>query len=262
MKAIKKKWFTPGMVVPGMAAPGMALSAHAMVVDYTTTATFSCAGCVITGNNRGDVKVVYGTGINTATLEFVGAPSGTSVESDASFVTAGYGYIQASSTGNGSAINGAFMLSIDQSGPNLPPLTGSFLAAALSGLVAGNRSTSYASFGSSPDPEITLGGPVTYELDTSKKSEHIEIRIYDRFSPDGQPRRPDFVTGKYLGRARANALHTYRRRFRRPRVRGNLPAPQDCLSRQAAAPGFPPTPRASGLTPNRTPAAQAAGLSL
>jgi hypothetical protein len=96
----------------GMAALGMAPSAHAMVVDYTTTATFICAGCVITGNGAGDVKVLYGTGANTASLEFIGTPSGTSVESDGSFVTAGYGYLQASSTGNGSAINGSFTLSI------------------------------------------------------------------------------------------------------------------------------------------------------
>jgi len=145
-----------------------AVSAHAATVDYTTTATFSCSGCIVTNNGSGDVKVVYGAGANTATLEFVGAPSGTSIESDASFVTAGFGYVQASSTGKGSAINGTFTLAIEQSSPSLPPLTGAFPAATLSGVVASSKSTSYASFGSSPDPEVTLGGAVTYELDTSK----------------------------------------------------------------------------------------------
>jgi hypothetical protein len=164
LRALKKNWLIPGVAALAIAAP-----ARAMVVDYTTTATFSCAGCLLTGNGTGDVRAIYGSGANTATLEFIGAPSGTTVESDDSFVTAGYGYIQASSTGTGSAINGTFTLSIDQSGPSLPPQTGSFAVATLGGVVVGNRSTSYASFGTSPDPEVTLGGPVTYELDTSKK---------------------------------------------------------------------------------------------
>jgi MYXO-CTERM domain-containing protein len=47
-------------------------------------------------------------------------------------------------------------------------VSGSFLTATLSGAVVGNQSTSYASFGTSPDPEVTLGGLVIYELDTSK----------------------------------------------------------------------------------------------
>src|SRR6185437_8343498 len=59
-----------------------AVPAQAATVDYTTTATFSCVGCVITSNGSEDVKVVYGTGSNTATLQFFGAPSGTSVISD------------------------------------------------------------------------------------------------------------------------------------------------------------------------------------
>jgi hypothetical protein len=145
-----------------------AVPAHAATVDYTTTASFSCTGCVINNNGTGDVKVVYGTGANTATLEFLGAPSGTSVESDGSFVAAGYGYIQSSATGKGSAINGTFRLAVNQTTPNLPPLTGAFSMATLSGTVASTKSTSYATFGSSPDPVVTLGGPVTYELDTSK----------------------------------------------------------------------------------------------
>jgi hypothetical protein len=167
---IRKKYVSLFHV--GLSGVAMALlaavPAHAATVDYSTTATFSCTGCVITNNGSGDAKVVYGTGANTAALEFVGAPSGTSVDSDASFVTAGFGYIQASSTGKGSAINGSFTLAIDQSSPNLSLLTGAFPTATLSGMVASNKSTSYASFGSSPNPEVTLGGPVTYELDTSK----------------------------------------------------------------------------------------------
>ena len=168
---IRKKYASLVHVGLSGAALGLLASvpAHAATVDYATTATFSCSGCVITHNGSGDVKVVYGTGANTATIEFVGSPSGTSVETDGSFVTAGFGYIQASSTGKGSAINGTFMLAIDQSSPNLSALTGAFPAATLSGTVANNKSTSYATFGSSSDPEVTLGGPVTYELDTSKK---------------------------------------------------------------------------------------------
>jgi hypothetical protein len=144
-----------------------AVPVYAATVDYTTTATFSCAGCVITNNGSGDVKVVYGTGANTATLEFFGAPSGTSLISDGSFVAAGFGYIQASSKGKGSALNGAFTLAIRQTSPGASPLIGAFPTATLSGMVTSNKSTSYLSFGSSPDPEVTLGG-VTYELDTSK----------------------------------------------------------------------------------------------
>jgi hypothetical protein len=160
-----------------------AVPAHAATVDYTTTATFSCTGCAITNNGSGDVKVVYGTGANTATLEFFGAPPGTSLYSDGSFVTAGYGYIQASSTGKGSTINGAFTLAIDQSSPGASPLAGAFPTATLSGLVASNRSTSYASFGTSPDPEVTLGGPVTYELDTSKNLNNKTHYGYTIVSP-------------------------------------------------------------------------------
>jgi len=159
-----------------------AVPAHAATVDYTTTATFSCTGCVITNNGSGDVKVVYGTGANTATLEFVGAPSGTSVESEGSFVTAGYGYIQANATGKGSTINGTFTLAVNQTAPNFSPLTGAFPTATLSGTVASTRSTSYATFGSSPDPEVTLGGPVTYELDTSKNL-HSSTYGYTIVSP-------------------------------------------------------------------------------
>jgi hypothetical protein len=104
------------------------------------------------------------------------------VESDGSFVTAGFGYIQASSTGKGSIINGTFSLGINQSSPNVAPLSGAFGPATLSGLVASTHSTSYAAFGSSPNPEVTLGGPVTYELDTSKKL-HSSAYGYTIVSP-------------------------------------------------------------------------------
>src|SRR5690348_12687583 len=118
-EGIRKKYLS--VIYTGLSSAALALlpaiPAHAATVDYTTTATFSCTGCLITNNNSGDVKVVYGTGANTATLEFLGAPSGTSVESDGSFVTAGFGYIQAKSTGKGSTINGTFTLTVNQTSP-------------------------------------------------------------------------------------------------------------------------------------------------
>src|SRR5690242_10661883 len=81
-------------VAHGLAAIALvsAVPAQAATVDYTTTATFSCVGCVITSNGSEDVKVVYGTGTDTATLQFFGAPSGTSVISDGDFVSAAFGY--------------------------------------------------------------------------------------------------------------------------------------------------------------------------
>jgi hypothetical protein len=184
MQRTRKKYVSLFQVALGGAALALisAVPGNAATVDYTTTATFSCSGCVVNNNGSGDVKVIYGTGANTATLEFVGAPSGTAVESDGSFVTAGFGYIQASSTGKGSAINGTFTLAINQSSPGQPPLTGAFTTATLSGTVVGNKSTSYASFGSSPNPQVTLGGPVTYELDTSKKF-HTNVYGYTIVSP-------------------------------------------------------------------------------
>jgi hypothetical protein len=165
MQRIRKKYLSLGSCAATIALLA-AVPAHATTVDYTTTGMFNCTGCMITDNGSGDVKVVYGTGANTAMLEFFGAPSGTNVDSSGSFVSAGFGYFQASATGGGSSINGAFTLAIQQIGA--PTLTGAFAAATLSGLISNTRSTTYANFGSSPDPEVTLGGPVTYELDTSK----------------------------------------------------------------------------------------------
>lgn len=153
--------------VIGIAAM-MPLAAHAAVVDYTTTATFTCSACTIVGNGTGSVMVTYGSGANTATLLFTGTPAGTSVSSDGSFATAGFGTIKASDTGTGSMINGGFTIDVNQTTPNTPPVTGALATAMLSGKVFDGSSTSYANFGSE-DPEIVLGGPVTYELDTSKK---------------------------------------------------------------------------------------------
>lgn len=144
------------------------IPASAATVDYTTTASFSCTGCTITGNNSGDVTVVYGTGANTATLVFAGSPSGTSVNSDAKLSTASYGTITATYQGTGANLNGTFQLMLDQTVPNMNPTTGILGTATLSGIVYDGQSTSYANFGVS-DPSISLGGPVVYELDTSNK---------------------------------------------------------------------------------------------
>jgi hypothetical protein len=168
----------------GLAAIALisAVPAQAATVDYTTTATFSCVACVITSNGSEGVKVVYGTGENTAMLEFFGAPSGTSVISDGDFVSAAFGYIQANATGRGSAINGTFQLGIRQTNPG-GPLTGMFPTAMLSGAISISRSTAYATFGSSPNPEVTLGGDVTYELDTSKNINNKTQYGYTIVSP-------------------------------------------------------------------------------
>ena len=211
----------------GLAAIALisAVPAHAATVDYTTTATFSCAGCVITSNGSGDVKVVYGTGVNTATLQFFGAPSGTSVISDGDFVSAAFGYIQASAEGRGSAINGTLQLAIRQTNPG-PPLTGALPTAMLSGAISITRSTSYATFGSSPNPEVTLGGGVTYELDTSKNINNKTQYGYTIVSPasgKGQSSlqgnisatpEPRLLTLTSIGFA-GLVVVAFRRRFRR-----------------------------------------------
>lgn len=64
-------------------------------------------------------------------------------------------------------ISGSFALTVDQTLPTASPSSMAFPTATLSGLVFDGSSTSYASFGSSPDPEITINSE-TYELDTSK----------------------------------------------------------------------------------------------
>ncbi len=157
----------PLILGAAVAAIVAALPAYATTVDYTTTGMFTCVGCAITGNGTGAVTVTYGSGANTATLMFSGAAAGTHVNSPGTYVTAGYGTITASYTGTGSNINGTFTLGVNQTGPAIPPLSGAFPTATLSGLVYDGSSTSYANFGI-VNPTITLGGPVNYELDTSK----------------------------------------------------------------------------------------------
>lgn len=187
MSLIKAKCNVIFGSIVGIAAL-MLPSAQAAVVDYTTTATFTCVGCSITGNGTGGVTVVYGSGANTATLLFTGTPAGTSVHSSGAFATAGFGTIKASDTGTGSMINGAFTLGINQTLPTTAPLTGAFPTATLSGLVFDGSSTSFANFGAQ-DPEVVLGGPVTYELDTSKKAgSSPAVYGYTIVSPDtGSP---------------------------------------------------------------------------
>ncbi len=141
-------------------------SARAAVVDYSTTADFTCSTCTITGNNSGNVTVVFGSGANTATLLFTGVTA--SVNSDAMFTTAGYGTVTATNTGSGAQINGTLTIDLTQTTPNVNPKTGAFPTAALSGLVYNGSSSSYANF-HIEDPLVTLGGPVVYELDTSKQ---------------------------------------------------------------------------------------------
>jgi hypothetical protein len=165
-----------------------AIPASAATVDYTTTGMFTCSGCSVTGNNTGSVTVVYGSGANTATLVFTGSPAGTSVDSDAVFTTASYGTITATYTGTGAAIDGTtFNLMVDQTMPNVGTTTGILGSATLSGLVFDGKSTSYANFGVS-DPTISLGGPVVYELDTSKNINNASQFGYTIVSPStGMP---------------------------------------------------------------------------
>ncbi len=165
-------------------AAAVGVPASAATVDYTTTANFTCTPgtCIVTGNNTGSVTVVYGTGANTATLMFAGAPSGTSVDSDSEFTTASYGSITAIYTGTGANINGTFQLMLQQTAPNMSPTTGTLGTATLSGLVFDGKSTSYADFGVS-DPTISLGGPVVYELDTSQNIKNPSQFGYTIVSP-------------------------------------------------------------------------------
>ena len=163
-------------------AAAVGVPASAATVDYTTTASFTCSGCVITGNGTGNVTVVYGSGVNTATLVFAGSPPGTSVNSDADFTTASYGSITATYTGNGSNINGTFKLILEQTVPNLSPTSGVLGSATLSGLVFDGKSTSFANF-AAIDPSISLGGPVVYELDTSPNIRNLSQYGYTIVSP-------------------------------------------------------------------------------
>jgi hypothetical protein len=156
--------------------------ASAATVDYGTTALFTCSGCNIVGNGSNSVTVTYGSGANTATLLFAGAPLGTEVNSDAEFTTASYGTITANYTGTGANINGTFKLMLQQTVPNTAPNTGSLGMATLTGLVYDGKSTSYADFGVS-DPTISLGGPVVYELDTSQNVNNKSQFGYTIVSP-------------------------------------------------------------------------------
>jgi hypothetical protein len=164
-EVIRRNYINLGLAALALAA---GVPASAATVDYTTTATFACSSCVISGNGSGNVTVVYGSGANTATLRFAGSPAGTEVNSDAEFTTASYGTMTANYTGTGSMINGTFHLMLQQTAPNVAPNSGTLGTATLSGLVYDGKSTSYANFGV-VDPSISLGGPVVYELDTSNK---------------------------------------------------------------------------------------------
>jgi len=165
LDAIRSNYLNLSLAALALAA---GVPASAATVDYTTTASFACSTCTIFNNNSGNVKVVYGSGANTATLVFTGSPNPTEVNSDAEFTTASYGTITATYTGTGAVIDGTFNLMLQQSVPNLAPNSGILGTATLSGLVYDGRSTSYANFGVI-DPSISLGGPVVYELDTSDK---------------------------------------------------------------------------------------------
>jgi hypothetical protein len=184
LEVIRRNYLNLSLAALALAA---GVPASAATVDYTTTASFTCSGCVITGNGSGDVTVVYGSGANTATLMFTGSPAGTEVNSDAEFTTASYGTITANYTGTGSNINGTFQLMLQQTAPNMTPNSGALGTATLSGLVFDGKSTSYANFGAS-DPSISLGGPVVYELDTSQNVSNKSQFGYTIVSPStGNP---------------------------------------------------------------------------
>lgn len=175
LQTINRKCLNLGIAAVAMFA---AIPAYATVVDYSTTGVFTCAGCTLL---NGGSEAVFGSGANTATLVFTGV--NTTVNSPGGFVTAGYGTITAMSAGSGAMINGTFTLGVNQSAPPASPSMGAFPTATLSGMVFDGSSTSYASFGNTSDPTITINSE-TYELDTSKNLNHPTQFGYTIISPD------------------------------------------------------------------------------
>lgn len=135
------------LLIVGLLVLTSSLACADTIVTYSTVGVFT---------STGTSTASYGSGANTASLNFAGIPLGTTSNAPGNL---SLGDIQASATGSGASISDNFTLYIYQT---TPTVDNGYLTAVLTGTVSTNNSTGQIIF--SFPGSVTLGS-ITYTVD-------------------------------------------------------------------------------------------------